>query len=123
MFEDLYTLSVPLPEDILKAKGGGDYALVMRLIDNKCADPCLPDRDAARKDTDLCRMNVIPARFWRMTRSTEIISARSIWMRTNTPASCQILTIPAPTTGTGTNTRWSATRCEKQHNSSIKTVL
>ena len=51
MFEDLYTLSVPLPEDILKAKGGGDYALVMRLIDKKCADPCLPE--ALRKRLEL----------------------------------------------------------------------
>ena len=54
MFEDLYTLSVPLPEDILKAKGGGDYALVMRLIDKKCADPCLPE--ALRKRLELERI-------------------------------------------------------------------
>ena len=43
MFEVLYYLSVPLPEDILKAKGFGDYQLVMRLIEKKCADPSLPD--------------------------------------------------------------------------------
>ena len=43
MFEDLAMLSVPLPEDILKAKGGGDYQLVMRLIDKKCSDPGLPE--------------------------------------------------------------------------------
>lgn len=54
MFEDLYTLSVPLPEDILKAKGGGDYALVMRLIEKKCADPCLPQ--ALRKRLELERI-------------------------------------------------------------------
>ena len=43
MFKDLVDLSVPLPEDILKAKGFGDYQLVMRLIDKKCSDPYLPD--------------------------------------------------------------------------------
>ena len=51
MFEDLYFLSVPLPENIQKAKGFGDYQLVMRLIDKKCADPSLPD--ALRKRLQL----------------------------------------------------------------------
>ena len=42
-FEDLQYLSVPLPENILKAKGYGDYALVDRLIEKRCADPSLPE--------------------------------------------------------------------------------
>ena len=55
MFEDLQCLSVPLPEAVVKAKGYGDYELVEKLIDRKCADPALPD--ALRKR--LCLEKII----------------------------------------------------------------
>lgn len=43
MFEDLPLLSVPLPENIQKAKGYGDYALVSRLIERRLSDPKTPE--------------------------------------------------------------------------------
>ena len=41
-YEDLKVLSIPLPEDIRKVKGYGDYARLRRMLDLRIADERLP---------------------------------------------------------------------------------
>ena len=41
-YEDLKVLSIPLPEDLLKVKGYGDYARLKRMLDLRIADERLP---------------------------------------------------------------------------------